>query len=83
MNDFCWSYNGFTLQARWWGVVSNVFLVVIYFLPLLRHLMYPNRDVLTPCECAPMRGKVYSISLNGHMPPKIRIPFLLFQIKVT
>jgi hypothetical protein len=39
MNDFCWSYNGFTLQARWWGVVSNVFLVVIYFLPLLRHLM--------------------------------------------
>ncbi len=66
-----------------WGVVLNVFLVVIYFLPLLKHLMYPGGDALTPCECAPMRGKVYSISLNGHMPPTIKTTFLLFQIKVT
>ncbi len=27
----------FTLQAQQWGVISNVFLVVVYFLPLPRH----------------------------------------------
>jgi hypothetical protein len=65
------------------GCGFKCFLVVVYFLPLLRHLMYLGGDALTPCKCAPTRGKIYSISLNVHMPPTIKTPFLLFQIKVT
>jgi hypothetical protein len=36
----------FTLQAQRWGVISNVFLVVVYFLTLPRHLMYLGGDAL-------------------------------------
>jgi hypothetical protein len=63
----------FTLHAQWWGVVSNGFFNCHFFLPLPRHLVYPNGNAFISCECAPMKGKVYySIALNGHMPPTIR-----------
>ncbi len=37
----------FTLQMQWWGVILNVFLVVICFLPLSGHLMYPSGDAIS------------------------------------
>jgi len=46
MNDFYWNRNGSYFAGTIVGCDFECFLIVIYFLPLSKHLMYPGGDIL-------------------------------------